>query len=63
MGRHGAGKTAMASHMLEGNDYITDVGVWTSDGVLSASSLNDARSRNIKIVELPGFDEERGEVC
>jgi hypothetical protein len=65
-GRKGAGKTAIANMLVEGNDDVVSVLGW-EDGTLTASTAwKDARARrgarNVRITEVKGFDEEEDEV-
>jgi predicted GTPase len=65
-GRKGAGKTAVANMLVEGNDDVVSVLGW-EDGTLTASTAwKDARTRrgarNVRITEAKGFDEEEDEV-
>ena len=65
-GRKGAGKTAIANMLVEGNDDVVSILGWEDDTLTASTAWKDARTRqgagNVRITEVKGFDEEEDEV-
>jgi hypothetical protein len=65
-GRKGAGKTAIANTLVNGNDDVVSVVGWDNGTLVASTTWKDGRARhgarNVKIVELEGFDDDDDQV-
>lgn len=66
-GRKGAGKTAIGTMLVEGNEEVVSVDGWEANVLRASTRWKDASgkrgTRNIRITEVDGFDEEEDQVC
>lgn len=65
-GRKGAGKTAVANTLVEGNDDIISSSGWDNSALMASTAWKDSRTRhgvqNVRIVEIDGFDDDDDQV-
>jgi predicted GTPase len=65
-GRKGAGKTAVANMLVDGNDDVVSSLGWDHNVLTASTAWKDARmrkgARNVRIIEIEGFDEDDDQV-
>lgn len=65
-GRKGAGKTAIANTLVDGNDEVVSVGGWDNGTLVASTTWKDGRARhgarNVKIIEVEGFEDDDDQV-
>jgi hypothetical protein len=61
-GRKGAGKTAIANLLVDGNDDVISTAGWEGNTLTASTAWKNERLRegacNVRIIEVDGFDEE-----
>lgn len=65
-GRKGAGKSAIANMLVEGNDDVVASHGWVNNVLMASTCWKDANGRhgmrNVRITEMEGFDEDDDQV-